>query len=409
MAGSQEQLKDGRSINIQLLNKISGFETYPEDISKLSSELLPSIFTRERAIAQAFELQLINHDADLIEELLNSKQLKDPIGFAILTAGFNPPEYAQELGKRGEGAFVGFPATGIAGHEGKIYAIPVNDRDDYVLAIAGRTHPNEYTGELHKDMIIAHEIRVLKELARRQREKSGIDPVFFQTYLVGEAENHHMKPGEAAIILSDTEYANMTHPDFGPTDIIAKYLGDKFQSKMGRTVDVRLAERFIWQAMLDSVPLHLGSVVGTPGNPEFETQEEADFWEFIISHSIKGATGALANLIGGRGSAEKVIPLHGMGISAELANYRQKFLGLTPELSEAEFRFIALCLASDGVGKGSMTVDHNKNFAMAFEAAPKYMELILKVAAQVADEARFHPKTFAKYSLKSRFQTSTAK
>lgn len=373
------ELLDKRSVDLGLMGQMVGFQPDPNEVQRVVQDLTPSVITKERLIGQSAELQLINLDATLLKMSLESKGLsKMPTGYAILTSGFEPPPQSIPIGKFSEGVFVGFPRPDAVGHEGGVHAIPINEEGDYILAMTGRPHPTEWIGERFAHMITSHPLRVMKEMARRHRVEYGKDPFFFLTYLSGASENYGMVPGDAAIALSDNEYANVVHPGFGPVALLEQYLGPHFQAKMGRSSDVYLAQKFAQKAKERNVPLFAGSIVGTPGVPEFETDEENIIWSRTVDEARNKYTGKIARQVFGEKGEGKLVPIHVMGVSAELANMRQKFK------NEPEFRKVVLCLATDPVGAGSVDTDHDTNWNTAMREAPKYMDLILEVSREAA-------------------------
>ncbi|OIO13334.1 hypothetical protein COV53_02380 [Candidatus Gottesmanbacteria bacterium CG11_big_fil_rev_8_21_14_0_20_37_11] len=191
----------------------------------------------------------------------------------------------------------------------------------------------------------------------------------------------------------------MVHPGFGAVGLLEKYLGSHFQAKMGRSTDIHLAKMLVEQAKKTNTPLFSASIVGTPGMPEFETAEEYVIWQRTVEETRGMFTGEIANQVFGAGEAERVVPMHVMGVSAELANLRQKFD------DENEFRFVPLCLASDSVGSGSFKVDHGGNFATALAEAPEYMKLMLEVTKLAADDPELNNQKMEDFSLNKQFQT----
>ena len=111
-------------------------------------------------------------------------------------------------------------------------------------------------------------------MQRRQRADQGIDPPIILTYVTGVVVGHKMKPGDAGIIVSDSEQTNVMHPGFGPVALLDQYLGPHFEPKLGRSATVALAQKFTALARDRNIPLFPVSVCGTPGTPEFQNDEE---------------------------------------------------------------------------------------------------------------------------------------
>lgn len=358
-------------------------------------DLSPVLLARERAIAQGAELLLIRDDATAIEQLLRKKNLPPPIGYSVFTSGFRPPENSILLGKFGEPPFEGFPPPEAIGHEGGVYVVPVNDQGDILFVLTGRPHPTEWIGERFAPMIVAHPLRVIREMQRRQRADQGIDPPIILTYVTGVVEGHEMKPGDAGIIISDSEQTNVMHPGFGPVSLLDKYLGPHFEPKLGRSATVALSQNFAALARDQGIPLFPVSVCGTPGTPEFQNDEEVAMFMPAFEEARRRHSGQLAGLIFGLNGQDMLAPLFDMGITFEQAIFRQKHQG------ERDIRRMNLALATDEVGgEQSLNIDHAAVFAKALAEAPKYQRLMLEYAAQFRDDPNFKIEDRTDYSLR---------
>ena len=174
-----------RAIGFPVLQKLTGLDPRinPEELELVMHNLSPMLLTRERIIAQCAEAMMIKEDADELQKQLHEKKLPLPSAYGLFTAGFDVPKTANRLGTAGQGIFENFPAPEASGHEGGIYAVDIGE-GKIALIMKGRAHPTEWVGERFAPMILAHPLRVVKEMIRRQRT-NGVNPPVFLTYLSG--------------------------------------------------------------------------------------------------------------------------------------------------------------------------------------------------------------------------------
>jgi hypothetical protein len=381
-----------RPTDVRLIEHLTGLGKSPDnpapsplEIETVMRNISPFLLSRERAIAQAAELIVIGQDADRIFKLLKAKDLPHPSAYAVFTAGYNPPEGSIELGTFGEKDLESFPPPEIAGHAGKLVAIPLHN-GEIMLTMTGRAHPNEWVGERFAPMIVAHPLRVVKEMIRRQRTKDA-DPPVFLTYLAGVIEGYQMKPGDAGVIVSDSEGTNVLHPGFGPTAILDNYLGSHFQPKFASTSSIEETRILVQTAIQMGLPIYPVSVCGAAGTPEFENAEEIAAWIQSFKVARKGASGDWAGIIfDGKNPIGKIVPIlshgrriltpaFGMGITFEQAVMRQRHPNENP------FKVVAMIHATDTVGEsGSKIVSHAANVAAAFATGGKYRDAIIQAA-----------------------------
>lgn len=391
---------DSRVVQYSDLVRILGPMTPPintvgTEYKRVMHDISPVLLARERAIAQGAELLLIRDDATAIEQLLRREKLPPPVGYSVFTSGFLPPKNSIRLGKFGEPPFEGFPPPEAIGHEGGVYAVPVNEQGDILFVLTGRPHPTEWVGERFAPMIVAHPLRVIREMQRRQRADQGIDPPIILTYVTGVVEGHKMKPGDAGIIVADSELTNVMHPGFGPVALLDQYLGPHFEPKLGRSATVALAQKFTALAHDRNIPLFPVSVCGTPGTPEFQNDEEIAMFMPAFEEARRRHSGQLAGLIFGLNGQEMMAPLFDMGITFDQAIFRQKHRG------ERDIRRMNLALATDEVGgEQSLNIDHDAVFAKALAEAPKYLQLIIEQAAQFRNDPNFKIEDRTDYSLR---------
>lgn len=368
-----------REVPPDIISRISGLPlkdlTPPSTARELSflegvmQEISPAYLAAQRAAVQAAEIYLISHDATAIGEEFRRKGLPTPEGFAVLTAGFNPPKDAIEIGTYGQGAFEGFPSPEIKGHPGKAYASIFGGKP--VMYLKGRAHPTEWSGETYGNMIVAHPLRVVQEMARRQRARNGINPPVLLSYLTGVAEGHAMNAGALGIILDDSEGTNLSHPGFGSVSLMDEYVGAHFQPKMGRASDPDLARLLKQTANRSGVRVYPVGVYGTPGATEYQSFSESAAGEVIFERARSRGLGEYAEETLGAGSADDLSLLFDMGITSELATLRQTHPG------EENMRFLAVGLATDVVGGlQSLSVDHDEVVRRAFETTDRNTDLV---------------------------------
>ena len=341
-----------------------------KDLLATQSLLNPFIITAERAGVQALEIANIYLDADELETSFSEKGLPMPSAFGVFTTGHTPGENAVRLGELGQGIFHNNVAPETKGHHGEVYAVPIDD-EHWMLGFFGRVHPNEYFGHSYGAILVARQLRVVKELIRRERADLGIDPPVFTDYLAGASEGHSLKVGEAGLILSDSEFTNVLHPGHGPVAILDEFLGSHFQSKFAPTSDNILSKFFLDAAGADGMKVKPVAVAGTLGTPEFQNPEEFDMWRQFVEKARSGQTGKWADELFVAGNLD-LTAAYGMGITFEQAVLRQKFA------DEHPIKTIALVIVSDIVGEtGSQSVSHTSNMGIAQEAAPLYQSALM--------------------------------
>lgn len=371
-----------RTVPAPIVQKLTGIEISDlHAYREITSQLSPVYLAEHRLVTQAAEITLISGDADGIEKLFKKKNLAMPSAYAIFTAGYELPENAILLGKYGEGAFEGFPSPAIQGHAGEVYA--VQDEDKTIMILKGRAHPNEWTGETYGNMIVAHPLRVVQELIRRQRANEGVNPPVVLTYLTGVAEGYAMKPGDLGVIIDDAEGTNIVHPEHGAIELLEQYVGPHFQPKMGRASDAELAKTLQTVGGEQGVEIFPATAYGTPGTTEFQSWLEAAWGVLMFEQAKRMGLGAYARSIFGMNGELKLSPLFDMGILFELATLRQTFFG------EADIRKIAVGLATDGVGgPQSLTINHGEVVANALATGKRNSGLIMDLLHRAIHEAK---------------------
>lgn len=364
-------IEQTRPVDASLVRRISGIQAPDvQCLHEVTAELTPAILTEQRLLAQAAEVALIAGDATAVERLFKEKGLPLPSAYGILTTGYEVPKEAIQLGKFGEGAFIGFPKPAAVGYAGEAYAVKIGDKT--AMFLQGRAHPNEWTGERFGNMIVTHPLRVIQELIRRQRVKDGSNPPVVLTYVTGVAVDHAMKSGDLGIIIDDAEGTNNMHPGQGAVELLDQYVGPHFQAKMGRASDKGLAQLFLTSANELEVTVCPAAAFGTPGTPEYQSHLDAAWGRVIFNKARDFGLNEYAQEIYGVNGPTMLSLLYDMGITFELATLRQTHSG------EDNLRVLAIGLATDTVGgTESLTIDHGQVVAQALATGERNTNLIM--------------------------------
>jgi len=387
-----------RILRVNRIPKITGEPPFNyEDLIDIEAKISPLLVARERARVQALEILNISQDADDLEGLFREKNLPLPSAYAVFTTGHVPGENAIKLGTLGENIFQNFPSPETKGHQGEVYALPFADGLS-MLGFFGRAHPNEYFGHPYGAIIVAHQLRVVKELIRRERADLGIDPPVFLSYLAGAAEGHALHIGRTGLILSDTEKTNVLHPGHGPAVLLDEFLGTHFQGKFESTSDETLGRIFVDKIHENGLVIQPVAVAGTPGTTEFQNPEETLEWKKTVEMGREYATGRYAETIFGQGSRHFLTAAFGMGITFEQATLRQRFL---PE--EIPVKKIGMLIITDIVGiKGSKDVAHQSNIEAAVRSAPLYQTPLLQALSEYVNTSEFNIGKQKDYSIRAK-------
>ncbi len=363
-----------------------------QDVPPHILELMPVILTQQRLEAQAAEIGLICYDANKIEALYREKGVLLPRAYSVFTVGVNPPADALEIGTLGEGTFDGFLPPEAYGHSGKVYEA------DGVMIISGRAHPTERIGDKWHNMVLAHELRVIKELVRRQRADLGINPPIVLTYVTGAAEST-MGSGRIGIVVDDSEFTNIAHPGHGPIGLIEEWSGAHFEPKMGRSGNKNVMTSMVAYANEHSLNLQPVVTNGTPGATEYQSAMEFALLEGAFEKVLSNPAivDYIQDVFGGD-AMSKLALLFNMGVTFELATVRQKFK------HEAEPAFIALNLTTDLVGgPQSFVIDHDAvvNEALSHgEENGRFIMAFLRQICQQTEYAQFRDRV--DYSIRTR-------
>ena len=381
---ADQRIENGRfgMINSRSINQIAGLSPHQElsaaEIFDLARELSPVVLNRERAGIQALEATFISADARNIQQHIRRMGFSEPSLYSIFTVGFPAPEKSTHIGTYGEGSFEGFPSPAIKGHPGKAVIVPIGENGETMLAFIGRAHPNEWTTERYGNMIVAHPLRVVKEMIRRQRTL-GKNPPVVLSYVTGVTERYKMKPGDLGVIIDDSTLDNISHPGWGPVDVLDPLIGEHFQPKAGRSSHVELGKLFQETAKRKGIKTFPVAVCGTPGLTEYQSFGEVPIFKHALEQARKDkGLASIARQIYGFWGPSLLAPLWDMGITFEEATMRQI------RKNERPFTVLAITLPTDSVGgEQSLTVNHDLVAANALATGPRNSQLMLDFAREV--------------------------
>jgi hypothetical protein len=350
----------------------------PEDVTPLVENVFSQIdaskVQNERLAAQICEGVIIRDQADLIEAHAISLGFSLPRIFINFTAGFEAPQQAVHVGQYQDKIFNSFVRPDILGHSGNVYLLPL-DSGDTAMIFNGRPHNYEWGSHEFGSTMLAHNERVKKELARRQRNR-GIESLTISTYLAGVDGNSDIKAGEMAILIDDSDLTNEAHPGHGAHGWFDGMLGERFQPKAGRTSNQKLARIFTSLAQQKGKKIHPGIGVGTAGATEFQS-----LWEVGISRAGFDEVRAMEltrQVLGNNYSPLGLIYM--MGVTAETAVWRETMIG------EPDFTGLDLVLFTDTVGEGqSLTINHHQVVRQAIADAWQFRDLIIDLAGSVSN------------------------
>jgi hypothetical protein len=332
-------------------------------------------FPKDRRERQLYDVAAIAYGADVIEDEFRARGQDLPHVYNLFTLGYDSPETAVLLGHFGDRTFGLFPPTDALGHAGTVSFV------DNGMFLNGRAHPNEYVGDELGPMKISYPLQVLKELARRQRARDGIDPLFILTYVVGTREGSLIKPGHVCLGIDDMELTNVIQTGFGPRAILDMFVGAKFKPKADRTSHIATAKEFAQFAQqIGYDTLFPGLVMGTPGNPEYQSWGEVGLADSAFLNALPNLQASAREIFG------RDLPigqLFGMGPTAELGNMRETFDETETDPDEPDFRVLSFFLATDPVGGPmSRTINHRKVFAQAIKDGKPHRDRLLQFERQ---------------------------
>lgn len=366
---------------VDAIAQIAGVNERPL-IESLQSSINPQVLAVERAAIQASEVLNISLAADVLEKEIFPNQTGNLSSIMVFTGGFKAPSGSQKIGAMGKDKLIGLFPPDIHGHDGELWAVDLG-RNDVSLIVAGRPHPGEFSDQPYGNMCFAHNSRVYQELARRNRARGGETNIIL-TFLTGVDEISRLSTGKVAVVVDEAELANDVHPGLGPHGILDKYCGFRFQAKAGRAASPGLTQKYLSLARQAGLDIQPAISVGTPGRPEFEGVFEAGLVRagYREAQQMDLLKEIVKPVFGDIGLIQMTL-FYGMGISAELAVYRQ----LKP--NEAEARVLPLILATDTVGdKESLTIDHFKVVTEANAKAEPHRDILMRLAADLAGQTQ---------------------
>ena len=356
----------------------------------------------ERKIVQAGEVWRVAEAATTIEIAISQKGLPLPGVIMVFTGGFKAPDKAIELGYLGQPPFDNLVATDAVGYSGRMAVADLGD-DHSALIVEGRVHPGEWANEPHGNMYFAHNNRVWQELARRGRDR-GVEVPVLLTFLTGVDCDSDLEHGRMGVVMDDTELSGAAvQPGAGPHALFDNWFGLRHQAAVGRSSDPLLVQELLLLAEGRVPAIKLALAFGTPRVPEFESIGDIGL---IRTAYKKGADMGLLKVVLEPAFGDQwqdFALFYGMGITAELAVWRQK-LSTEAEKGVPDFRVLALMLATDIVGnEESLGIDHGKVLAEALAKAEPYRDLLMEFAKQIAGRP-YDNSGLPKFSIRSRLE-----
>lgn len=328
----------------------------------------------KRLATQIVEAVKVRDEVDTIEAYTISLGFPLPRYSFNCTAGFYAPSGAILAGEYQDSIFSGFVKPDIYGHPGTVHILPLKSGETSWLW-GGRPHNNEWGSYHYGSIMLAHNERVKKELARRQRAR-GIELIHISTSLTGADEKNGIKSGDVTILVDDSELTNVAHPGHGPYGWLEGILGEKFQPKAGRTSNQELVRIFAAMARERGINVHAGIGVGTAGASEYQSL-------FEVGLTRAGFDNAKAMELTQQVLGGNFLPIgliYDMGITAEEAVWRQVLPG------EPYFFGLNLVLATDKVGGAqSLTIKHGIVVKQAIDDAWFYRDMIVDMMENLAN------------------------
>jgi hypothetical protein len=344
--------------------------------------------------AQIQELFLIKTSADRIEDEFKRKNLPLPTVFTYYTAGFTAPLDATPIAAYGQGPLEHFQPADIGGHLGLASALRLDAKHSAMLFM-GRAHPYAGVGQKFAELTYARPFNVIKELMRRQRE-NGKQSVAIFTYLTGVDETSPLTPGDLGIIIDHTELAGGRaglSAGAGPRNILDSFIGERFQPKLNRASDSKLAKQFYDIAAKKGIHVGTATAIGTPGTTSYQSHIDRGL-ALSAFNTVKDDLNAMTQqiVIG----AQPVSLFYDMALSFEIDVIRQTIARNDTDgknhYVEQDFPALFLALPTDIVGSGSADVDHAAVVVEAFRHGDrngKAIRMFMERAASSVDA--MHP------------------
>ncbi len=352
---------------------------------------LDAVLMREQDdAAQIVELNLIRKTADDIEAEFTEKGLDLPNIFILYSAGVDVPDDIVEKYMYGTGPIEQLPKADIAGHLGIAGAIQL-DTQHTAMVFNGRAHPFSGVGQRYAEMIYARPLNVIKELMRRQRER-GIQSAVITTYLTGVDELSPLGKGDLGIVVDHTEFGggrSALSAGAGPRNFLDKFIGERFQPKVGRASHVDLAKVLTDQAKSMGIRVGAAAAIGTPGTTSYQS-----VFDRAISLAgfdrLKERFDSLAEKIFGEGAIASLF--FDMSLSFEVDVLKQTVVRTNTETqvqyAEEDFPTLFVVVPTDTVGAESDVVDHNEVVKEARRQGKRNGELIRNVATALSSQVQ---------------------
>lgn len=364
----------------------------PEFLHRIAPELDARNLWELSQAAQVQELFLIKTQADMIEEEHNRLGIPLPTVFVYYTAGFDGPEDAVYLGTYGDkkGPLPYFQPADIGGHAGQAKSLPIDEKQSALLFF-GRAHPYSGIGQAFAELNYARPFNVIKELARRQRER-GQECAIVCTYLTGVDEESPLRPGDLGIVIDHTEAAGGRaglSAGAGPRNLLDPLIGERFQPKLGRASDGSLAKLFFELASERDIRVGPAAALGTVGTTSYQGELDRGFALAAFSHVAHHLDAQAKEMF----ESPLVTSLfYDMGLSFEADVIRQTIarhhVNGDDHYFEPDFPLLLIALPTDIVGSGSADVDHAAVVAEAFRHGARNGELIYEFVHRVANQLR---------------------
>lgn len=356
----------------------------------------------ERTVIQAQEVWRVVEAATTIETAISKNGLPLPGVIMVFTGGFQASDEAIELGYFGQPPFENLVPTDSMGYSGRMSAVDLGDNHS-ALIVEGRVHPGEWANEPHGNMYFAHNSRVWQELVRRGRDRGYEVPVVL-TFLTGVDGMSNLAHGRMGLVMDDSELSGAAvQPGAGPHGLFDERFGSRHQAAVGRSSNPELAKELLRLAEYRVPEIIPALAFGTPRAPEFESMGDTGLIRgaFNEGRSMELLKTVLEPVFGERW--QNIALFYGMGITSELAVWRQKLMTET-ELGVPDFKVLALVLATDLVGnRESLAIDHGKVLREAFERAKPYRDLLMDLARQIAGRP-YNCASLPKFSIMSRLK-----
>ncbi len=380
------------------ISAIAGEDTHlhpSEDAFAFARKELDAIRLREQDdAAQIVELNLIRKLADDIEDDYKKRDLALPTVFILYSAGVDVPSDIVQQFIYGTEPIEQLPKADIAGHLGVAGAIKLNEKHT-AMVFNGRAHPFSGVGKRYAEMVYARQLNTVKELMRRQRER-GIQSAVITTYLTGVDETSPLKKGDLGVVIDHTELAGgraALSAGSGPRNYLDRFIGEQFESKLGRSSDSLLTQLFSKLSSARGIIVGPAGALGTPGTTSYQGALDRGVG-LSAFESAKVKLNEIAERIFGTPLDTSLF--FDMSLSFEIDVLRQvilrKQLVGIEEYTEEDFPAIFVVIPTDVVGAESEKIDHAQVVAEARRQGKRNGDLIREFATSLSTQLdSMHP------------------